>query len=233
MAKPSKTVGKKTSSRSGFTEAKPKTANQELAMSLFQTKDIVVVEGLAGTGKTFLALNYALKEFLGRNVKKIILTRPIITVDNEQLGHLPGSLEEKVGPYAAQLHEYLSEFLPMLALEDEKKVQRDIEFVPLAYMRGRNFRDTIIIADEMQNSTDLQMKTLLTRIAEGSRILVLGDTKQSDRDKHSRGTNNGLYGLLNRLDGYVPNSFGLVKFGPEDVLRSGVVLDVMRLYGDL
>lgn len=209
---------------------KPKTANQELAVNFFRTKTLTILEGIAGTGKTYLSINYALQQFFSGKVSKILLTRPLVNVANEQIGFLPGEINEKTKPYSDQFNEYMNEFLPQLGLSDEKKLQNDVEFVPLAYLRGRNFHNTIIIADEMQNSTSLQVKTLLTRVAENTQIILLGDTKQSDRPTKEV---NGLTDLVNKLKDRPLESSGVVKFTSEDILRSGFVREILELYGDI
>jgi len=124
----------------------------------------------------------------------------------------------------------MNEFMPMLQFSDDKKLSRDIVFIPLAYIRGRNFSNSIIIADEMQNSTPLQMKTLLTRLADDSKVIVLGDTKQSDLDVKQ---GNGLADLAARVHNDPNDNVGIVKFGVDDIRRSEIVKHVLRLYGDI
>jgi len=215
--------------RSVLETVKPKTHNQENAVRLMETKPIAIVEGLAGTGKTYLAVHYALKQFLSGKVGRVIFTRPLMNVGNEQLGFLPGEVDDKTQPYSEQFNEYMEEFLPALSFSEGKKVQRGIEFIPLAHIRGRNFANAIIIADEMQNATSLQMKTLLTRLAEGSQVIVLGDTKQSDRGTKE----SGLAELVRLAKTINSPHIGHVVLGAEDVMRSDVIVDVMRMYGDI
>ena len=153
-----------------------------------------------------------------------------MNVGNEKLGFLPGEVGDKTAPYSEQFNEYMNEFLPMLQFADEKKMNRDIEFIPLAYIRGRNFSNTIIIADEMQNSTQLQMKTLLTRLADDSKIMVLGDTKQSDRVEVGK---SGLQDLVDKVKASPNEAVGVVTFVKEDIMRSEIVKYVLKLYGDI
>jgi len=207
-------------------------ANQEIALQMFKDKTITVIEGLAGTGKTYLAIHYALTQLFSHKISKIILTRPLVNVGEEKLGFLPGEVENKVAPYAEQFNEYMNEFMPMIQMSDAKKIQNTLEFIPLAYIRGRNFADAVIIADEMQNSTQLQMKTLLTRIAENTKIIILGDTKQSDRVDNNR-TKNGLVDLVDKVSEHPTSDIGVVKFTKEDIQRSGIIRYVMKIYGDL
>lgn len=224
-----KTSGDRPSKAQGLQDVQPRTPNQRLAVELMQTKTIAIMEGLAGTGKTYLAVHYALKKFLTGRIRKIILTRPLMNVGNEQLGFLPGEVENKTKPYSEQFNEYMEEFLPTMNFSDEKKLQMGVEFIPLAYIRGRNFSNTIIIADEMQNSTSLQMKTLLTRIAEETQVIVLGDTKQTDKP----GKESGLAELVRLVKRLESKHIGHVIFGPDDIMRSEVVKEVLQMYGDI
>ena len=166
-----------------------------------------------------------------KEIDKIILTRPLTTVGNERLGFLPGDVNDKTRPYAEQFFEYIEEFAPMLSFEDIKTVGDRLEFIPLAYLRGRNFTRSIIIADEMQNSSPIQMKTLLTRIADDTQLILLGDMKQEDVNT---GVRNGLADLIYKLStSGDQNYIGRVRFGVDDIQRSEFVKYVMRLYGDI
>lgn len=214
----------------GLEPLKPATDNQRLALDMFETKIITVLEGLAGTGKTYIALHYALQQFISGNTRKIILTRPLINVEDEKIGFLPGEVLDKTRPYTEQFNEYMNEFMPQLNFADEKRMEQGVEFIPLAFIRGRNFADSIIIADEMQNSTPLQMKTLLTRIAEGSKVIILGDVTQADRPK---AVTNGLRDLTAKLNHKPIDEIGVVTFGPEDIQRSAIIKQIMQLYGDI
>lgn len=231
MAKASKTVGKGKRASIHLERLVPATTNQETAIGLLRSRQVVILEGLAGTGKTYIAVHHALSLLLKREIDKIILTRPLTTVGNERLGFLPGDVNDKTRPYAEQFFEYIEEFAPMLSFEDLKTVGDRLEFIPIAYLRGRNFSRSIVIADEMQNSTSLQMKTLLTRIAEDSQLVLLGDLKQEDT---STGGRNGLADLVERVTADVGQELiGHVRFGVEDIQRSEFVKYVMRLYGDI
>lgn len=217
-----------------FAKVTPATENQRVAIKSLENNVLTVLEGLPGTGKTYLAVNIALRKLLNRDVTKIIFTRPLINVDNEKLGFLPGEVNDKTAPYAAQLKEYLQEFMPMLGLNDEKTLFHGVEFVPLAYMRGRSFPNSIIILDEAQNTTLLQMKTLLTRVGEGTQVYVLGDITQSDIERRRDSDPlNGLEDLITRLYDYRLADVGHVKFGYDDIQRSGFVKQMMEIYGDI
>jgi phosphate starvation-inducible PhoH-like protein len=213
-----------------LTPLTPKTKNQERALKLMDTHQVVILEGLAGTGKTYMAVHKALSLLEAREVDKIIFTRPLTTVGDERLGFLPGDIGEKTAPFTEQLMEYLGEFAPMLQFEDAKKLAERVQFIPLAYLRGRNFNRTVVIADEMQNSSQIQMKTLLTRLGEDAKLIILGDTKQEDRQQRSA---NGLVDLLNRLKEHKSKKVGHVVFGVNDIQRSEFVKHVMKLYGDI
>jgi phosphate starvation-inducible PhoH-like protein len=231
MAKPSKAVGKGKKAGIVIEKLVPRTQNQELAVHELRSKQVVILEGLAGTGKTYIAIHHALTMLVKKEIDKIILTRPLTTVGNERLGFLPGDVNDKTRPYAEQFFEYIEEFAPMLSFEDIKTVGDRLEFIPVAYLRGRNFSRSVVIADEMQNSSVLQMKTLLTRIAEDSQLVLLGDLKQEDVQTGGR---NGLADLVQRVQNDVDQEFiGHVRFGLDDIQRSEFVKYVMKLYGDI
>ena len=193
---------------------------------LYSSMPIVVGTGPAGTGKTLLACHAGSKALANRQVERLILTRPAVSVD-EQHGFLPGTLEKKMEPWTRPmfdcLHRYMSPKQVKILISDGK-----IEISPLAYMRGRTFDNAWIIGDEMQNSTSSQMKMLLTRIGEGSKLIVAGDIQQHDRGFEE----NGLLDLITRAD---PNSLSIrhVNFTDDDVVRSEVIKDVLSMYRDL
>jgi phosphate starvation-inducible PhoH-like protein len=205
----------------------PRNRNQEtyvLAL-LDESKDIVFGIGPAGTGKTLLAVQVAVKKFKEGEVDKIIVTRPAVSVD-EDLGFLPGTMEEKMAPWTRPIFDVLREYFN--AREIEGMIQEGIiEIAPLAYMRGRTFKNAYIIADEMQNATPNQMKMLLTRLGEGSKMCVTGDLAQADRLK-----DNGLIDFVNHLDTTESSRLNLVRFGSKDIERHEAVKEVLRIYGD-
>jgi phosphate starvation-inducible PhoH-like protein len=176
---------------------KPKNDNQEHYVSILKnkTKKIVVATGPAGTGKTLFATEFAVKNYLTGNCEKLIFTRPSVTVD-EDLGFLPGTLEEKMAPWVRPIYDILYQFLSPKELANmlEEKI---IEISPLGYMRGRTFKNCWIVADEMQNSTLSQMKMLLTRLGENSRLVITGDLEQYDRANEQ----NGLEDFLSKFKG--------------------------------
>jgi phosphate starvation-inducible PhoH-like protein len=193
-------------------------------------KKIVVCTGPAGTGKTLFATEYGVRQFLTGQVEKLVFTRPSVSVD-EDLGYLPGTLEDKMAPWIRPIYDILYAFLSpteVTALLEEKL----IEIAPLGYMRGRTFKNAWIVADEMQNSTISQMKMLLTRLGENSRIVVTGDLEQYDRvDKTVHvDITNGLDDFLSKLRGKRSDSISSFEFDREDIQREEVVREVLEIY---
>ena len=205
----------------------PRNRNQEtyvLAL-LDERKDIVFGIGPAGTGKTLLAVQVAVKKFKEGEVDKIIVTRPAVSVD-EDLGFLPGTLEQKMAPWTRPIFDVLREYFN--AREIEGMIEEGIiEIAPLAYMRGRTFKKAYIIADEMQNATPNQMKMLLTRLGEGSKMCVTGDLAQADRLQ-----DNGLIDFVRQLDTTESSRLNIVRFESKDIERHEAVKEVLRIYGD-
>jgi phosphate starvation-inducible protein PhoH and related proteins len=191
-------------------------------------KKIVVATGPAGTGKTLLATEMGIKNFLFGNVDKLIFTRPSVTVD-EDLGYLPGTLEEKMAPWVRPIYDILYNFISpkeVTALIEEKV----IEISPLGFMRGRTFKNCWIIADEMQNSSVSQMKMLLTRLGENTRLVITGDLDQPDRHDET----NGLDDFLDKFKGKRSASITSVEFDNTDIQREEVVKEVLEIYsGDI
>ncbi|NQV41819.1 MAG: PhoH family protein, partial [Candidatus Marinimicrobia bacterium] len=161
---------------------KPRTPGQERYFAAATSNDMVFGLGPAGTGKTYMAVAFAVSALKNREVKKIILTRPAVEA-GERLGFLPGDLREKVDPYLAPLYDALYDMMP----HDKVRIlmdQKTIEIVPLAYMRGRTLDHAFIILDEAQNTTPMQMKMFLTRMGVNSKIIITGDPTQIDLPKH-------------------------------------------------
>lgn len=190
-----------------------------------KSKKIVVATGPAGTGKTLFATEIGIKHFLMGNVEKLIFTRPSVSVD-EDLGYLPGTLEEKMAPWVRPIYDILYNFIHpkdvTTLLED-----KTIEISPLGFMRGRTFKNCWIIADEMQNSTVSQMKMLLTRLGESTRLVITGDLDQHDRHDEI----NGLDDFLNKFKGKRSCSITSVEFDNDDIQREEVVKEVLEIYG--
>lgn len=209
-------------------EILPKNLRQEDYLALLEdpSKNIVFSIGPAGTGKTLLACLLAIRELKAGRMEKIVITRPAVSVD-EQHGFLPGTLIEKMAPWTRPIFDVFEEFWSPKIIENmiEENV---IEVAPLAYMRGRTFKNSIILADEMQNATPSQMKMLLTRIGDNSRIVVTGDLAQHDRGFDE----NGLRDFVERLKKSNSKMIGVVEFEQKDVERHPVVAEVLKIYGE-
>lgn len=205
----------------------PRNRNQETYMLklLDRRKDIVFGIGPAGTGKTLIAVQTAVKLFKEGEVDRIVVTRPAVSVD-EDLGFLPGTLEQKMAPWTRPIFDVLRDYFnsrEITMMIDEGIV----EIAPLAYMRGRTFKRSFILADEMQNATPNQMKMLLTRIGEGSKMVVTGDLAQADRI-----SDNGLVSFIRHLYNRDLSRLDIVNFEHRDIERHDAVKEVLEIYGD-
>ena len=203
-------------------------ANQKLYLTKLyeEATSIVLAIGPAGTGKTMLAVQFGVKLFQEGKVDKIIVTRPAVSVD-EDLGFLPGTLNEKMAPWTRPIFDVLGEYYQ--TKEIAKMLEEGvIEISPLAYMRGRTFKNAYIVADEMQNATVNQMKMLLTRLGEGSKMVVTGDLAQADRV-----SDNGLIGFCNLLEKkqYLEH-IDIIRFESKDIERHNAVKEVLAVYGE-
>ena len=192
------------------------------------TKKIVIATGPAGTGKTLFVTQTAIRGFLLGTYEKIIITRPSVSVD-EDLGFLPGTLEDKMAPWMRPLYDILyAHITPKEVVQlIEDKV---IEICPLGFMRGRTFKNCCIIADECQNTSPHQMKLLLTRIGEKCRVFITGDLEQCDRRAHDDSPKNGLEDLLDKIKGKRSNSISSVEFDICDVEREEIVKEILEIY---
>lgn len=206
----------------------PRNLSQENYLELLKNskKYIIFAIGPAGTGKTMLAVQMAIKLFKEGVITKIIVTRPAVSVDEEH-GFLPGTLNQKMEPWTRPIFDVFEEYYPPREIADMLE-DGVIEISPLAYMRGRTFKNAFVIADEMQNTTPSQMKMLLTRIGENSRMVVTGDLCQADRPKE-----NGLLEFCNLYDeGGDYRMIAMAKFGTKDVERHPVVKEILKIYND-
>jgi phosphate starvation-inducible PhoH-like protein len=185
--------------------------------------DLIFGVGPAGTGKTYLAVMVAVHKLLKGEVDRIILTRPAVEA-GERLGFLPGDLVEKVNPYLRPLYDALHDMLPPSRIQ-EMMAEGTIEIAPLAFMRGRTLNDAFVILDEAQNTTIEQMKMFLTRIGQGSTVVVTGDTTQTDLPPERQ---SGLHHALKILR-EVPG-IAFVEFSSEDIFRHPIVQRILEAY---
>lgn len=208
-------------------ELSARNSNQEQYIKHLQNwnKTVVLAVGPAGTGKTLLAVQAAVKAFLDHDVDKIVLTRPAVTVDEDH-GFLPGTLNEKMEPWLVPIFDVFQDYWS--ARQIEYYVEHDkIQICPLAYMRGRTLKRAWIVADEMQLTTPKQMKMLLTRIGENSKMIITGDLNQSDRAH-----DNGLRDFMMRLRNVETAHVAVAEFCHADIERHPAVQAILDIYGD-
>lgn len=206
----------------------PRNFHQDDLLGLIEDKNINIVfaVGPAGTGKTLISTLAGIRALMQNKIDKFVVTRPAVSVD-EQHGFLPGTLQEKMAPWTRPIFDVFEEYYSPDQIEfmiNDNKV----EIAPLAYMRGRTFKNSYIIADEMQNATDNQMKMLLTRLGENSKMIVTGDLEQHDRGYET----NGLKCFMERLMTTKSDLIKAVNFTNKDIERHKVVTEVLRLYGN-
>jgi phosphate starvation-inducible protein PhoH and related proteins len=208
-------------------ELVPRTRNQERLVMALQDADqhIVITAGPAGTGKTYLAMLAAVKAFRAGECERIVLTRPAVGVEDEKHGFLPGDLNQKMDPWVRPLTDILREYYRTQDIAEMMEEQK-IEIAPLAFMRGRTFKSSYIIADEMQNATPNQCKMLMTRIGEGSKIVITGDVEQADRNR----SNNGLMDLCQRLQEGGVKGIAVCHLDNQDIQRHRIIDSVLKLY---
>jgi len=207
----------------------PRNLSQENYLELLKNpkKYIVFAVGPAGTGKTMLAVQMAIKLLKEGSISKIIVTRPAVSVDEEH-GFLPGTLNQKMEPWTRPIFDVFEEYYHpkevAAMLEDGI-----VEISPLAYMRGRTFKNAFVVADEMQNATPSQMKMLLTRLGENSRMVVTGDLNQADRPR-----NNGLAEFCDLYrEGGDYRLIAMARFETRDVERHPVVKEILSIYKEI
>jgi phosphate starvation-inducible PhoH-like protein len=201
----------------------PKNEAQKRYLNAIKQYTLTFATGPAGTGKTWIAAAYAAQLLEAGEIDKIVITRPAVEA-GESLGFLPGELEEKFDPYLQPFRDCLNERLGK-TFTDYLIKRGVIEAAPLAYMRGRTFKDAFVILDEAQNTTPTQMKMFLTRIGHNARVVVNGDTTQHDLRGES-----GLADAVTRL-AFIP-SVKHIRFGVPDIVRSGLVQEVVQAYLD-
>lgn len=201
----------------------PRTQNQAEYINLLQSKDMVFCTGVAGSGKTFLAVAQALMLILSHKKNKLIITRPVVEA-GESLGFLPGDLEQKLDPYLRPLHDAKESIIP-IEVVNRLFESGTVEVAPLAYMRGRTLNNAVIILDEAQNTTCSQMKMFLTRMGENSKVFVTGDSTQIDLPKK---VESGLSHAMNVL--YKIEEIGFIQLTTDDVVRNSLVKQIVKAY---
>ena len=199
-----------------------KTSNQKKLLASIKSNIITIVYGCCGTGKTRLSVLWGLKVFLSDGYKRIIFIRPCVEANGENLGFLPGDLNDKIHPYMYPIFNFLSEYL------DEKKIHNYIKegkiiTLPLAFQRGFTFDDCYVVLDEAQNTTKEQIRMFLTRIGENCKVVITGDPNQSDIKGE-----NGLQDAIERLKGV--KDLSIVEFGKEDIMRHPIVAEIEDKY---
>jgi phosphate starvation-inducible PhoH-like protein len=195
---------------------------QKLAWAAFQQTDVLFLIGPAGTGKTYLAMAFAMHEILQKTRRRIILTRPIVEA-GERLGYLPGDLQEKVDPYMVPLYDSMNKLVQDPT--QRQQIESSIEVAPIAYLRGRTFDDAVCIFDEAQNATFGQLKLFLTRFGQNSKIIVTGDPSQSDI-----GSDSGLIDCARRLETVA--GVGIIKFKADSIVRHPLVAAMLEKLED-
>lgn len=185
-------------------------------------KPLVVATGPAGSGKTLFACQTAVESLADKKCKKIILTRPIVSVD-EELGFLPGNIDEKMDPWTRPMFDILSNYYSRSQITQMVK-SNTVEISPLAYMRGRTFDESFVIGDEMQNATQSQMKMMLTRLGKNSKMVITGDADQCDIPK------SGLVDLIHRMSDQEMEYLDHIVLSEEDIQRHPAIREILSIY---
>jgi phosphate starvation-inducible PhoH-like protein len=199
---------------------KPRTENQKEYIRTVAENTITFCQGLAGSGKTHIAVGMALEYLLDEKVKKIVITRPVIEA-GEKLGYLPGTAEDKLHPYLLPILDEVQHFISM-QMYNSLKLNNKIEIVPLGLMRGRNFHNCFIVADECQNASYEQLKMLLTRTGHDSKMILTGDIGQSDLSRHLQG---GFISMIESLEGI--EGIGNIKLNASDIVRNPIIAKIL------
>ncbi len=200
-----------------------KTSNQKKIVELHFKNDLLFVIGPAGTGKTYISVALGVKALKEKKVKKIIITRPVVEA-GENLGFLPGDLQDKIDPYLKPIYDALEDMIPVQKMK--KLIEnKTIEIAPLAYMRGRTLKNAFILLDEAQNTTQSQLKMFLTRLGKNSKMIVTGDISQIDLRKNQ---SSGLVDAQNKLNNI--NGIGFTHLDSSDVLRHSLVKKILDKY---
>ncbi len=201
-----------------------RTLNQKSFYRTIGRNDVTFCVGPAGCGKTYLATHYALKNLSQGKYENMIITKPLVEVDGEKMGYLPGDIDEKTAPYMMSLYYNMEQIIGKQRL-DVLRSSGVVTVIPLAYMRGLTLTNSIVVLDEAQNATPSQIKTFLTRIGNGSKFIVNGDLMQSDIRRE-----NGLEDSIKRFTGL--KKVGFSRFTLEDVVRHPIVAELLERYKD-
>ena len=200
-----------------------KTEGHSRYLTSLKDNDVVICSGPAGTGKTYMAVASAVSALKLGEVERIILSRPAVEA-GEKLGFLPGDMKEKVDPYLRPIYDALYDMIPSDRVE-KKIVSGEIEIAPLAFMRGRTLSGSYVIIDEAQNTTSIQMKMLLTRLGEGSKMVITGDLSQIDLPPNQK---SGLIDAINKLDNIA--GLSIIELNSVDIVRHPLVAQIVQAY---
>ena len=207
----------RTPSKPTSPKIRPRNEAQSNFLQCMAENDIILVAGDAGTGKTFLSVGCAVELFNKGQIKQIVVTRPVVEAGNS-LGALPGTSDDKMTPYITPIMQELGYFVPK-----ESLTRPPIEIAPINYMRGRTFKDSFIIVDEAQNLLEEQLKMVLTRFGEGSKMIINGDFSQSDLPHKVRGAFESYWNKLKGVEG-----IGTFKFSPNDIVRHPILTRILN-----
>lgn len=202
---------------------KPKSPNQKKFIDSVKANDVVFAIGPAGTGKTYIAVALAIRALKNKEIKRIIITRPAVEA-GENLGFLPGDLQEKIDPYLRPVYDALDDMIPSEKLKYYRE-NRVIEIAPLAYMRGRTLSNAFILLDEAQNTTPMQIKMFLTRLGQDSKLIINGDITQVDLKPNQKSGLDDAMNVLQKIRG-----IGFVELDHKDVVRHHIVKDIIKAY---
>ena len=205
------------------TPIKTKSPNQKKFVETVKKNDVVFAVGPAGTGKTYIAVALAVRALKNKEIKRIIITRPAVEA-GENLGFLPGDLQEKIDPYLRPVYDALDDMIPSEKLKYYRE-NRVIEIAPLAYMRGRTLSNAFILLDEAQNTTPMQIKMFLTRLGQNSKLIINGDRTQIDLKPNQKSGLDDAIQILKNVKG-----IGHVELNEKDVIRHPVVKEIIKAY---
>lgn len=200
-----------------------RSANQQALVRAYEENDLLFAVGPAGSGKTYTAIALAVRALKNREVKRIILSRPAVEA-GEKLGFLPGDMKEKIDPYLQPLYDALQDMIPATKLTEYME-KGTIQIAPLAFMRGRTLSDAVVILDEAQNTTALQLKMFLTRLGLGGKMIVTGDMTQIDLPPTQK---SGLRDAMERFDGI--KGIKIIEFNEKDIVRHPLVKRIVAAY---